>query len=260
MRRIELTMMQLNIKNLLFTVLIVLITSSASAKADEILIAVASNFKSPIAEIARKFEEETNHKVTLIYGSTGRHYAQIKNGAPFDAFFSADSHRPELLEKEGLIVPGSRFTYALGKVVLWSPQDDLIDQNGSVLSHGRFKRIAMAHPKLAPYGKAAYEVLSNKGVWDAVKTKVVRGENIGQTFQFVKSANAQLGFVAYSQLKQMNDTITGTYWDIPQSLYSQITQQAVILKNNQATRDFISMMKSASSHSIIHRFGYGTEP
>ena len=252
--------LQSNINKLLLTLLIVSIASSVSVKADEILIAVASNFKNPIAEIARKFEENSNHKVTLIYGSTGRHYAQIKNGAPFDAFFSADSKRPELLEKEGLIIPGSRFTYAFGKVVLWSPKDNLIDQKGNVLSHGRFQHIAMANPKLAPYGRAAYEVLERKGLWDALKTKVVRGENIGQTFQFVKSANAQLGFVAYSQLKQMNDTVAGTYWDIPQSLYSQITQQAVQLKNNEATRDFINSMKSASSHSIIHRFGYGTEP
>jgi molybdate transport system substrate-binding protein len=232
----------------------------SSAKADEILVAVASNFKSPIAEIARKFEESTNHKVTLIYGSTGKHYAQIKNGAPFDAFFSADSYRPELLEKEGLIIPGSRFTYALGKVVLWSPQNNLVDNQGNILRSSRFQRLAMAHPKLAPYGKAAYEVLDNKGVWDQIKTKVVRGENIGQTFQFVKSENAQLGFVAYSQLKQTNDLNRGTYWDIPQSLYSQITQQAVQLKNNKATRDFINTMKSESSHSIIHHFGYGTGP
>ncbi|MCL4165621.1 UNVERIFIED_CONTAM: hypothetical protein GTU68_063627, partial [Idotea baltica] len=242
------------------TLLIALVAFSGSVKADEILIAVASNFKSPIAEIARKFEEKTNHKVTLIYGSTGKHYAQIKNGAPFDAFFSADSQRPELLEKEGLIIPGSRFTYALGKVVLWSPQNNLVDQMGNILRTGGFQRLAMAHPKLAPYGKAAYEVLESKGVWDELKAKVVRGENIGQTFQFVKSENAQLGFVAYSQLKQTNDLSTGAYWDIPQALYSQITQQAVQLKNNKATSDFIRTMKSESSHSIIHHFGYGTEP
>jgi len=248
------------IKKLFYALLIVLISSMGSVKADEILIAVASNFKSAIAEIAKEFEENTNHKVTLIFGSTGKHYAQIKNGAPFDAFFSADSKRPELLESEGIIIPDSRFTYALGKLVLWSPQDKLVDNKGQVLSEGEFQRLAMAHPKLAPYGKAAFEVLENKGVWDELQAKVVRGENIGQTFQFVKSGNAQLGFVAYSQLKQKNHPITGDYWNIPQSLYSPIRQQAVLLKDNEAARDFMASMKTESSRAIIRDFGYGNAP
>lgn len=253
-------MKQLILFKYLFSTLVVLISINGSATADEILIAVASNFKGPITEIAEKFEEKTNHKVTLIYGSTGKHYAQIKNGAPFDAFFSADSKRPELLDQEGLIIPGSRFTYALGKIVLWSPQYGLVDSKGDVLKDGSFQRLAIAHPKLAPYGKAAYEVLENKGVWNKLKGKIVRGENIGQTFQFVKSENAQLGFVAYSQLKQKNYHLNGTYWDIPQTLYSSIRQQAVLLKNNKASRDFINSVKTESSRLIIHNFGYGTEP
>ena len=250
----------IKIKDLFYVLLIVLISGTGSAKADEILVAVASNFKNAITDIARKFEENTDHKVTLIFGSTGKHYAQIKNGAPFDAFFAADSKRPELLEKEGLIIPDSRFTYALGKVVLWSPQRNLVDAEGIVLERGEFQHLAMAQPKLAPYGKAAYEVLQARGLWDKLKSKAVRGENIGQTFQFVKSGSATLGFVAYSQLKIADRPIAGSYWDIPQSLYSVIKQQAVLLKDNQAARDFTATIKTERSRKIISHYGYGTAP
>lgn len=250
----------IEIKYLFYVLLIPMLSITRLANADEVLVAVASNFKHAITDIAREFEVSTGHKVTLIFGSTGRHYAQINNGAPFDAFFSADSKRPELLEKGGMALPESRFTYALGKVVLWSPQEDLVDRQGKVLQRREFHHLAMAHPELAPYGKAANEILQASGVWDELKGKVVRGENIGQTFQFVKTGNAELGFVAFSQLKYANLPIAGSYWDIPQSLYSPIKQQAVLLKNSEAARAFLDYMKAKKSRELINHHGYGTPP
>ena len=237
---------------------LVLLLGAGQTMADEILVAVASNFTDAIKSIAGGFEANTDHKVTLIVGSTGKHYAQIKNGAPFDAFFAADSKRPRLLEQEGGALPGSRFTYAIGKVILWSPQAGYVDSDGNVLGKGGFRHLAIANPKLAPYGKAAQEVLQARGVWDALKGSAVRGENIGQTFQFVKSGNAELGFVAHSQAKRPGHSIEGSFWEVPQSLYTPIEQQAVLLKDNDAARAFLSFVKSDESLEIIRGFGYGT--
>ncbi len=226
--------------------------------AEEIWVAVASNFTDAITSIAKRFEASKNHTVTLIFGSTGKHYAQIKNGAPFDAFFAADVRRPELLEKEGVALPGSRFTYAMGKVVLWSPKTGYVDPEASVLERGEFHHLAIANPKFAPYGKAAQEVLQARGLWGRLSGRLVRGENIGQTFQFVNSGNAELGFVAYSQVKRPNQPIEGSFWEVPQALYTPIEQQAVLLKDNEAARGFLSFVRSDEALKIIRDYGYDT--
>jgi len=226
--------------------------------ADEIRVAAASNFNNTIKTIAQHFEASTGHKVKLIFGSTGKHYAQIINGAPFDAFFAADTRRPELLDNEGIALPGSRFTYAIGKVILWSPDRETVDAQSKVLEQGAFRHLAIANPKLAPYGKAAQEVLLARGMWDKLKRNMVRGENIGQTFQFVKSGNAELGFVAYSQVKRPGEPVEGSWWEVPQALYTPIEQQAVLLKEKAAARAFMSFIQSDVALEIIRGYGYGT--
>jgi len=230
-----------------------------TALADEIQIAVASNFTGAIKEIAQAFEKKTGHQVTLVFGSTGKHYTQIKNGAPFEAFFAADIKRPKLLEEEGVAQPGSRFTYAIGTVVLWSPDPAVVDAKGEVLSAGQFRHLALANPKHAPYGKAAEQVMKAKGAWETLQGRLVRGENIGQTYQFVKSGNAELGFVALSQIKKPGEAINGSYWEPPQSLYDPIEQQAVLLKDNAIAREFLRFTKSEPTRKIIQGYGYRVE-
>lgn len=230
---------------------------NVSAANGEIRIAVASNFSETIRILAKEFEDSTGHHVVVVVGSTGKHYAQIKHGAPFDAFFAADIDRPKRLEEEGSVIPSSRFTYAVGKLVLWSPNSDLVDESLSVFHADQFRYLAIANPKLAPYGVAAKEVLQTKELWAALQKKMVRGESIGQTYQFVKSGNAELGFVAYSQVKGAIDSSNGSFWMIPQSLYTPIEQQAVLLKDNAVARDFMSFVKSNESQMLIQGYGYG---
>ncbi len=234
------------------------LTASGPAVADQIRIAVASNFAVAIKRLASDFEVDTGHKVALIFGSSGKHYAQIRNGAPFEVFFSADTRRPELLENEGITLPGSRFTYARGKVVLWSPKTGYVDDKGEVLEKGGFAYLAIANPGLAPYGKAAEEVLKALGLWERLEAKLVRGENIGQAFQFVNSGNAELGFVAFSQLRQPGHTAGGSWWQVPQILYTPVDQQAVLLKENPVARAFLSFVRSDESRALIREFGYAT--
>ena len=231
---------------------------AAQAHADEIRVAVASNFAETMSEISGRFEAATGHKVTLISGSTGKHYAQISNGAPFDVFFAADARRPELLERAGLAEPASRFTYAVGKLVLWSPHADYVDAKAKVLERGDFRHLAIANPKLAPYGRAAQEVLRARGLWRALNSRIVRGENVGQAFQFVRSGNAELGFVAYSQLKRPDQAFQGSMWEVPQILYTPIEQQAVSLKSSNVARAFMSFVRSDEALVIIRDYGYST--
>ena len=226
--------------------------------ASEIRVAVATNFMDAIREIARRYEQRSGHTVALAFGSTGKHYAQIKHGAPFHAFFAADVHRPRLLEKEGVALPGSRFTYAIGKVVLWSPKPGFVDADGDVLERASFRHLALANPRLAPYGKAAREVLESRGLWRELQDKLVRGENIGQTFQFVMTGNAELGFVAWSQLNRPGNAVTGSWWDVPQALYTPVQQQAVLLKDNATARDFLAYARDEEAVAIIRAYGYGT--
>ena len=232
--------------------------TAGQSTAEEIKIAVASNFAATISGLVEHYETISTDKVTLILGSTGKHYAQIKHGAPFDIFLAADSIRPKLLEQDGSALPDSRFTYAIGKLILWSPRAGFIDTEGDVLELNNFNFIAMANPKLAPYGLAAQQVLQSKNLWAVLKSKTVRGENIAQAFQYVKSGNAQLGFISYSQTKHPSLAISGSFWEIPSSLYSPIRQQAVLLKDKEAARAFLEFMKSDKALEIIHSFGYET--
>ncbi len=231
--------------------------------AEELRVAVASNFYSTIKVIAEQFELKTTnssgqqHKVILIPGSSGKHYAQIINGAPFDIFFSADTERARLLEQSERTESGTRFTYALGKLILWSPMDNYVDLKGEVLKSKDFRYLAIANPKLAPYGKAAEEVLKSLNIWTVLGGRIVRGENIAQTFQFVSSGNAKLGFVAHSQIKSSDLSISGSFWEVPQSIYRPIEQQAVLLRDSALAREFLSFVKSDESLSIIYESGYG---
>lgn len=224
--------------------------------AAELRVAVASNFAAPMQMLATRFEAASQHRLILIPGSTGKLYAQIGNGAPFDLFFAADAVRPALLEKNGDAIPGTRFAYALGRLVLWSPNEDYVDRDGGVLERGDYRFLAIANPRLAPYGAAAREVLVARELWDELSTRVVRGENVAQAFQFVASGNAELGFVARAQLARLDPNEAGSRWDVPPSLHSPITQQAVLLRDSRAAREFIQFVKSPDTQSLLADFGY----
>lgn len=227
-------------------------------QASEARVAVASNFAQTAKVLAKEFERDTGKKITLIFGATGKHYAQIKHGAPFDVFLAADSLRPARLEKEKAAIPGSRFTYAIGKLVLWSPKQNYIAPKGDVLRGTSFNRLAMANPRLAPYGKAAQQVLEKRGLWKKLRSRIVRGENIGQTYQFVKSGNAELGFIAYAQVYLAGQTTKGSHWLVPQKLYTPIKQQAILLKDKPDARQFLSFLQSSTAINIIQNHGYDT--
>ena len=231
--------------------------TATAADAARIQVAVASNFAETMREIARRFEDRTGHQVVLAFASTGKHYAQISNGAPFEAFFAADEERPRRLEQEGLAVPGSRFTYAIGKLVLWSPQPGMVDAAGEVLEGGDFRHLALANPRLAPYGRAARQVLESRGLWESLQARIVRGENIAQAFQFVASGNAELGFVAGSQVERPGKPSTGSRWTIPEDLYPPIEQQAVLLEDEPVIREFLRFARGEEAQAIIRSHGYG---
>lgn len=252
-------MTRLICKRLMLLSIAVLISGwCAQVRAEDITIAVASNFSSTIKTIAKQFEKDHGHKVYISIGSSGRHYAQIKNGAPFDVFLSADARRPIRLEEEGIAIPLSRFTYALGKIVLWSPDKSLIINQGQILQNPQFQHLAIANPRLAPYGRSAKEIIDAIGAWDTLSSRIVQGENIGQTFQFVKSGNAQLGFVALSQITQSGDIKQGSHWEVPESLYSPIEQQAVLLNQKPTSVAFINFLKKATTRTLIRNAGYRT--
>ncbi len=228
-----------------------------SLHAGEIRVAVAANFASSMDELAHRFEAATGNKVLVSSGSTGAHYAQIKNGAPFEVFFAADVRRPKLLEDEGLAVPGSRFTYAVGRLALWSREPGVVDSAGRVLSTGSFRHLAIANPELAPYGAAAREVLEGLGLWQRLQPRLVRGQDIGQTYGFVYSGAAELGFVALSQLRRPGASIEGSYWLVPADAYAPIEQQVVLIKDVPAARQLLEFVKSDEARAVIRRFGYG---
>lgn len=238
--------------------LVGLLLAAAPARADEIYVAVASNFLETLRQLATRFEAVSGHRLKLISGSTGKHYAQIRHGAPFDLYFAADARRPALLEQAGLIQPGSRFTYAIGRLVLWSPMAGLVDDRGRVLKRkGEFRHLAIANPKLAPYGRAARQVLEALGLWQALQQRIVRGENIGQAHQFVNSGNAELGLLARSQVWHPDRGIEGSWWEIPEDLYSPIEQQAVLLRDHAAARDFLAFVTGGEGRALIRASGYG---
>tara|TARA_B100000470_G_C19726508_1_gene362507 strand:+ start:63 stop:833 length:771 start_codon:yes stop_codon:yes gene_type:complete len=229
--------------------------------ANEIRIAVASNFYPTMKEVVKQFEIEAfdsskASKIVLIPGSSGKHYAQIINGAPFDLFFSADKIRPVLLEQQRISKNESRFTYALGKLALWSPIKGLVDSEGQILYDKGFRFLAIANPKIAPYGIATKETLVSMKLWQDMNEKLVRGENIAQAFQFISSGNAELGFVSFSQLMNPNFSVRGSFWEVPQSLYNPIEQQAVLLTDSSLGRDFMSFVQTDKALNIISKFGY----
>ncbi|OYD26086.1 molybdate ABC transporter substrate-binding protein [Oceanimonas baumannii] len=241
------------------SVLICAMGASVPALAGEVKVAVAANFLDAISTLGEQFEQKTGHKVLISSGSTGKLYAQIKNEAPFDVFFAADDKRPELLEQENAIVPGSRFTYAMGTLVLWSPDEKRVDDDLTVLKNGDFRFLAVANPVTAPYGRAAQEVLVGMGLWDNFNKKMVRGENIGQTYQYVYSRNADLGFVAKSQVFSQGEYSSGSWWEVPADQYAPIVQQAVQLTDTPAAKELLEYVRSAEGLKVIHAYGYGTE-
>ena len=237
--------------------LAVLLSVAGHCAADEVRVAVATNFVGAMNALVERFEATSGHTVLVSSGSTGGHYAQIKNGAPFEAFFSADTERPRLLESEGVAVPGTRFLYAVGRVALWSARPGYVDADGKILETGDFLHLAIANPELAPYGAAAREVLMARGLWDRVQPRLVTGQDIGQAYSFVQTGNAELGFVAWAQLKRPNDQVDGSYWLIPDALHQPIEQEAVLLRDVPAARALLEFVKGPEGREIIRSYGYG---
>lgn len=244
-------------RSILFALSLLVISNHSYAQ--QIHVAVASNFTGAMTQLAAAFEKNTGNKVILSFGSSGKFYGQIQHGAPFDVFFSADEKKPIALEKAGLTVKSSRFTYATGAVALWSATPGLIDGTDAILKSNQFNKLALANPRLAPYGVAAVEVLDNLKLVDATKNKWVQGENISQTFQFVNSGNADIGFVALSQIIKDGRVKSGSAWLVPAKLYKPIRQDAVLLKtasDNQAAKQFLAFIKTSDAANIIKAFGY----
>lgn len=238
---------------LLLTIIMMLLP--VVSRADEVLVAVAANFTLPMEEIISEFRKETGHKALASYGSTGKFYTQIVNGAPFEILLAADDEHPDKLLSEGLAQPGTDFVYATGKIVLWSPKSDFVDPKGQVLNKGGFLHLSIASPKLAPYGAAAEEIIKRRGLWRQLEGKLIYGENISQAHQFVASGNAELGFVSLSQVKNSK----GSLWVVPQDLYKPLRQKAVLLKvgkDKKAAAAFLKFIKSDRARRIIHEFGY----
>jgi molybdate transport system substrate-binding protein len=236
-----------------------LISASSLCNAATTLVAVASNFAKPMTEIAEAFEKSTGHSANLAFGSSGKFVSQLENGGPFEVFLSADASNPAKLEKSGLAVHGSQFTYAIGKLVLWSATPGLVDDQGQVLSKGGFKHLALADPKLAPYGAAAVEAMKNLNVLDKLQPLFVQGENIAQTYQFISTGNAELGFIAFSQVINDGKIASGSGWIVPSNLHQPILQDAVLLKKgaeNPAAPALLKFLKSPEARAIIRKYGY----
>ncbi len=232
---------------------------SHAARADEVQVAVAANFTAPAKQIAADFEKDTGHKVALSFGATGKFYAQIKNGAPFEVLLSADDTTPAKLETEGAAVAGTRFTYATGRLVLWSIKPGYVDDKGEVLAKGDFRHLSIANPKLAPYGAAAVEVLAAMKLIDLVQPKFVQAENIAQAYQFIASGNAELGFVALSQVFKDGRLGEGSAWIVPAKLHQPIRQDAVLLEKGRskpAAEAWLRYLKSDKAKAVIKSFGY----
>ena len=230
-----------------------------NALADEVQVAVAANFTAPIQAIAKDFEKDTGHKLVASFGATGQFYAQINNGAPFEVFLAADDSTPAKLEQEKQTVEGSRFTYAIGTLALWSAKPGYVDAQGEVLKKNDYKHLSIANPKTAPYGLAATQVLAKLNLTEATKGKLVEGQNITQAFQFVSTGNAELGFVALSQIYKDGKVENGSAWIVPSSLHDPIRQDAVILnkgKDNPAAKAFIDYLKGPKATAVIKSYGY----
>lgn len=231
----------------------------ALALADEVRVAVAANFTAPAKRIAAAFSQATGHRAVLAFGGTGKFYAQVRNGAPFDVLLAADDETPARLEREGHAVPGSRFAYATGRLVLWSARPGFVDVQGGVLKQAPFRHLAVANPRLAPYGRAAMEVLGALGLRDALQPRFVMAENVAQVWQFVRSGNAELGFVALSQVAQDGRLGEGSGWVVPAALHRPIRQEAVLLargRGKPAAQAWLRFLQESEARALVRAHGY----
>lgn len=247
------------IKPLQYSLLALSLVFAGNVFADSVQVAVAANFTAPMKVLAADFEKDTGHKIVAAYGATGQLYAQINNGAPFEVFLAADDSTPAKLEKEGQGVPGSRFTYAIGTLALWSAKEDYVDDQGLVLRNNQFQHLAVANAKTAPYGLAAMQTLVKLGLNQAVAKKLVEGQNIAQTHQFVASGNAELGFVALSQIYQDGKITSGSAWLVPAEMHAPIKQDALILakgKDNAAAKALVEYLQGDKAAKVIKSYGY----
>lgn len=238
------------------------VLSLATARAGEVQVAVAANFAGPIAKIGESFSAFTGHTLKVATGATGKFYTQIVSGAPFEVLIAADDETPKKLIAEGHALPGTNFSYALGTLVLWSAQPGFVDDQGAVLGSDRVKHVAIANPKVAPYGAAGLEVIKARGLGDVVTPKTVTGESIAQAYQFVSTGNAEIGFVALSQVAVPGKPPMGSYWVVPANLYGQIRQDAVLLKageKNPAAKALLEYLKTEPAKAVIREFGYGVD-
>jgi molybdate transport system substrate-binding protein len=229
------------------------------ARAEQVQVAVAANFSAPMQVLAAEFEKSSGHKLAIAYGSTGKFYAQIRNGAPYDVLLAADDETPRKLAQEGMALAETQFTYAKGRLVLWSAKESLVDPRGEVLNKAAFDHLALANPKLAPYGAAAIETVKALGIHDALSPKFVLAENIAQAYQFVKSGNAQLGFVALSQVMKDDKIGEGSAWVVPSKLHQPILQDAIVLdkgRGKAAALALLSYMRGEKSKALIRSYGY----
>jgi molybdate transport system substrate-binding protein len=239
--------------------LVAAMACASAAHAGEVQVAVAANFTAPMQRIAAEFEKDTGHKASLAFGATGKFYAQIRNGAPFEVLLAADDETPARLEQEGRALPGTRFTYAIGRLVLWSARPGYVDAKGDILRTGDFRHLAIANPKTAPYGAAAMAVLRKLNLAESLQPRLVQGENIAQTQQFVSTGNAQLGFVALAQVYRDGKLTSGSAWIVPGNLHDPIRQDALVLAKgaaNPAAREFAAYLKSDKAWGIIRAYGY----
>lgn len=238
---------------------VALLLGGVNAHADTVRVAVAANFYPLMQRMAVQFEKDTGHQTVLSSGASGKFYTQIKNGAPFDVLLSADDETPARLLKEGDAVAGTAFTYAIGKLILWSPDAAAVDAQGAVLKTGKFRHLAIANPKTAPYGTAAVEFMTQLGILNTLRPRLVQGENIAQAYQFVATGAAEIGFVAYSQVIKDGKIGSGSGWLVPASAYTPIRQDAVLLnkgKNATAARALLDYLKGQKATAIIQASGY----
>ena len=241
------------------TLLLALLLFTALARADRVQVAVAANFTAPARQIALDFERETGHKAQLAFGATGKFYAQIRNGAPFEVLLAADDDTPARLEREGAAVAGTRYTYAVGRLALWSAKAGYVDDKGEVLKRGEFRHLALANPRLAPYGAAAVEALTALKLLDAIQPKFVQAENIAQAHQFIASGNAELGFVALSQVMKDGKLGDGSAWVVPASLHQPVRQDAIMLdkgRGKAAAEAWLKFLRGEKARAVIRGYGY----
>ncbi|MEW5780934.1 MAG: molybdate ABC transporter substrate-binding protein [Pseudomonadota bacterium] len=243
-----------------FVALIAKLALATTAHADEVQVAVGANFNAPMKIIAADFEMDTGHKAVVSLGTVGKFFAQIKSGAPFEVLISSDKDTPDKLVAEGLAVESTRRTYAIGKLVLWSAKPDYVDAKGEILKKGDFKHLALANPKLAVYGAAGQEAMKRMGVLESIQPRIVLAENITQAHQFVATGNAELGFVALSQIVGKDGRVTeGSHWMVPADLYPQIRQDAIVLKlgrDKPAAKALVDYLKTDKARAVIKAYGY----